>query len=60
MREHRGPALREVATDRYGKEPRINQDKESSKPDADRELIGFVLNSTKFGTLKKKEVCRTP
>jgi hypothetical protein len=53
MREHRGihrrSALREEITNRYGKEGRITQGKESNEPDADLELIGFGRNTTKFG-----------
>ena len=55
MKEHRGihrrSALREEATDRYGKKRRITQDKESSEPDADLELIGFGLNPVKYGRI---------
>jgi hypothetical protein len=57
-REHRGiyrrSALREDATNRYNKERRITQDKESSELDADLKLIGFVLNTTKFPRMSPK------
>ncbi len=51
MRKHRGihrrSALREEAMNRYGKERRIIQDKESNEADVDLELIEFGLDPTK-------------
>jgi hypothetical protein len=58
MREYIGinrrSALREEATDRYGKEHRITQDKESSEPDTDLELIRFGVNPMKYGRILPK------
>jgi len=55
MREDSGiprrSALREEATNRYGKERRINHDKEFSEPVVNLELIGFGLNPVKYGRI---------
>jgi hypothetical protein len=54
VRAHRRSALCEGVTSRYGKEGRRTQDNESSEPDVDLKLVGFGLNSTKFGGILPK------